>query len=148
MPDAHGGTSHETRVTIWLQQRSYPTCGLVEALHNTHRKKALFCFCAPDLAQEAPAGRIASNRKTPAALPVIPPSVAAAAIIAPNCAIAPVINFHSGAIRPTLDGLQRGSGPIHAKWVRGVNLRCLQRLRRFPSVSLFCQRLTGSPRPS
>lgn len=48
----------------------------------------------------------------------------------------PVISCHSGAIRQTLDQPQQGSGPIHAKWVRGVNLRCLQRLRRFPSVSL------------
>lgn len=103
----------------------------------TQRKKnASFCFCAPDPTQEASVGRTACNKKTPAPLSAISPSVAAAVIVAPNCAIAPVINFHSGAIRQTLDGLQQGCGPIHAKWVRGVNLRCLQRLRRFPSVSL------------
>lgn len=106
------------------------------ATQRNNKKNASFCFCAPDLTQEASVGRTACNKKTPAPLSAISRSVAAAVIVAPNCAIAAVINFHSGAIRQTLDGLQRGSGPIHAKWVRGVNLRCLQRLGRFPSVSL------------
>lgn len=106
------------------------------ATQRNNKKNASFCFCAPDLTQEASVGRTACNKKTPAPLSAISHSVAAAVIVAPNCAIAPVINFHSGAIRQTLDGLQQGSGPIHAKWVRGVNLRCLQRLGRFPSVSL------------
>lgn len=57
-------------------------------------------------------------------------------IVLSNCANAPVINFPSSAIRQALDGLQRGTGPIHAKWVRGVNLCCLQRLKHFPFVPL------------